>query len=293
MKKLVICICALCFFAAGCGRKQETKAGFTVMTSFYPVYIVAKNITQDVPGVLALNMTPPLTGCLHDYSMTTEDMKHLEKGNLFLINGAGMESFTDKVAQKFPSLKTAELSTGIPLIRDGEGNVNPHVWVSVTNMIMMTHTCADILAARDSEHAAQYRENEKKYAAALASLKAEMDREMKPFKGKKIVTFHEAFPYFAKEYGLVTAAVIEREPGSEPSAKELSVTIDTVRAAGVKVLFAEPQYPSSAAEAVARETGATVYTLDPAVTGEDRADAYLDIMKKNLGVLKSAFAKQK
>ena len=288
MKKILIVCAAVCLMISGCGKKEEHKAGFTVVTSFYPVYILAKNIAKDIPSVEIRNMTPSITGCLHDYSMTADDMKHLEKADLFLINGAGMESFMEKTAKRFPSLKTAELSAGLPLIKDAEGNINPHVWVSVENMIGMAHTCADVLSAQDKTHEADYRKNEKRYVDELSALKAEMGREMKAFKGKKIVTFHEAFPYFAKEYGLVIAAVVEREPGSEPSAKELSETVELVRSSGIKALFAEPQYPASAAETIARETGSKVYVLDPAVTGDDSPGAYAAAMKKNLAVLKEA-----
>ena len=84
------------------------------------------------------------------------------------------------------------------------------------------------------------------------------------------------------------AAVIEREPGSEPSARELAQTITLVRKAKVKALFAEPQYPSKAAEAIARETGAKLYTLDPAVTGPMRDDAYITIMTRNFSELRKA-----
>ena len=292
MKKYLILFAVISAVFGGCGKKAQDKADFTVVASFYPVYILAKNITDGVPGVAVVNMTPPVTGCLHDYTMTTDDMKRIEKADLFLINGAGMESFMDKVSQRFPSLKKAELSEGIELIRDESGSVNPHIWVSVGNMLRMAHTCADILVENDKVHAAEYRSNETRYVSELISLKAEMDSAMKDMRGKKIVTFHEAFPYFAKEYGLTIAAVVEREPGSQPSAKELAETIKLVRSSGVKALFAEPQYPSSAADAVARETGAKVYVLDPAVTGDDSAGAYISIMKKNLGVLRTALVGQ-
>ena len=82
--------------------------------------------------------------------------------------------------------------------------------------------------------------------------------------------------------------VIEREPGSEPSSRELAETIETIKGKKVKALFAEPQYPAKAAETIARETGLKVYTLDPAVTGPDDPDAYIEIMDKNLKVLQQA-----
>ena len=118
-----------------------------------------------------------------------------------------------------------------------------------------------------------------------------MHSELAPYKGRSIITFHEAFPYFAQEFGFNIVAVVEREPGSEPSAKELADTIELVKKNGISTLFSEPQYPDSAAETIAKETGAKVYVLDPAVTGSDDYDAYLNIMENNLATLKLAFKK--
>jgi zinc transport system substrate-binding protein len=115
-----------------------------------------------------------------------------------------------------------------------------------------------------------------------------MHEGLKDIQSRDIITFHEAFPYFAREFNLKIVAVIEREPGSEPSAKELAETIDIVKKAKVKALFAEPQYPTKAAEAIARESGAKLYTLDPSVTGPMTADAYVAIMEKNLAELRKA-----
>ena len=66
-----------------------------IVASFYPMYIMAKNVTRDVPGVSVENLTPPMTGCLHDYTVTTNDMKKLADAQVFVANGAGMESFLD------------------------------------------------------------------------------------------------------------------------------------------------------------------------------------------------------
>ena len=82
--------------------------------------------------------------------------------------------------------------------------------------------------------------------------------------------------------------MIEREPGSEPGARQLAEIIETVKRSGVKALFVEPQYPSRSAETIANETGAAVYTLDPAVTGPMDKDAYIRIMERNLETLEKA-----
>ena len=117
-----------------------------------------------------------------------------------------------------------------------------------------------------------------------------------PAAGKSIVTFHEAFPYFASDFGLEIIAVVEREPGTVPSAKELNELIQNlikIKEEGIKPsLFAEPQYSSSTAKIISKETGLSVNILDPCVTGELTKNAYLDAMGKNLEVLKTSLSVQ-
>jgi len=271
---------------------QEEKT-VKVVASFYPMYIMAKNVAKDVPGVTVSNLTPPLTGCLHDYTVTTADMKKLVGANVFVANGAGMELFLDKILSQYPQVKIVKLANGIPMIKgEGEEGDNPQVWVSISDAIIQVMNLGKAMQEIDPVHAEQYRKNTDEYAGKLEALRQKMQAALSPYRGEKIITFHEAFPYFAQEFGLDIAAVVEREPGSEPSAKDLADTVDLVKKAGVKCLFSEPQYPDSAAKAIAMETGATVYVLDPAVTGPDNLDAYLQIMEKNLTVLKKAFSKE-
>ena len=284
-------------FLSACGRNsaidkdKENGKAFTVVTSFYPMYIATINITKDISGVKVINMTKPQTGCLHDYQLVPEDMQKLEKANAFVVNGAGMEVFLDKAVKQQPNLKIVDASKNIPLLKDEKGEENPHVWVSVSNAIIQVNNIAEQLAELDTVNAEKYKNNAGVYTKKLEALRTDMHSSLDNVKTKDIITFHEAFPYFAKEFNLNIVDVIEREPGTEPSPKELEETIDKVKELKVKALFAEPQYPAKAAEVIAKETGAKVYTLDPAVTGESKADAYddyINTMKKNLDVLKEA-----
>jgi len=140
------------------------------------------------------------------------------------------------------------------------------------------------------QRADEFLANTEAYVKELEAARAKMHAELDGLPSRDIVTFHEAFPYFAQEFDLYIAAVVEREPGSEPSARELADTIDTINRLHVKALFAEPQYPAVAAETIARETGSKVYILDPAVTGPMEKGAYLKIMDENLSVLKEALS---
>ena len=291
----VLLVC--CLALAGCGSSapgQQSAAKkdgkLHIVTSFYPMYVATINITKGVDGVEVVNMTKPQTGCLHDYQLSTEDMKKLEKADVFVVNGGGMENFLDKVVSQQKNLKIIDASRDIGLIADGN-EMNPHVWVSVSNAIAQVKNIAGELAAADPEHADAYRANALAYVEKLEALKKDMHAELDDLPHKDIVTFHEAFPYFAEEFKLNIISVVEREPGSEPSPKELEDTVAQVRKLPVNVLFTEPQYSPGAAETIARETGAKIYSLDPVVTGEaneSAMDAYINAMRKNADVLKEA-----
>jgi zinc transport system substrate-binding protein len=274
---------------ADSAAKPAETATVKIMTSFYPMYIATLNVAKGVKGVEVANLTRPQTGCLHDYQMTTEDMKSLTSANFFVINGAGMEAFLDKVLAQLPALKIIRASEGIEPIRGkGEESDNAHIWLSVSLHMKQVENIASQLAQADIAHASQYKQNAAEYISRLEQLRDKMREGLKDLRTRDIITFHEAFPYLAKEFNLNIAAVIEREPGSEPSARQLADTIRIVKNARVKALFAEPQYPAKAAEAIAGETGAIVYTLDPVVTGPMKANAYIESMEKNLTELQKA-----
>ena len=303
----ILCLILLSMLVlSGCGANNETKAtvsqtsgsspvpnntekSITIAASFYPMYIFALNVAKDMPNVKVIDMTKPTTGCLHDYVVTPDDMKNLEGAQVFITNGAGMESFMDKVTSQMPNLKIIDSSKGIQLIKgEGDEGDNPHIWVSISNAIIQVGNIGDQLSLLDPSNATKYQENTKAYIKKLEAEKDKMHQALDGVKNRDIVTFHEAFPYFAKEFNLNIVGVIEREPGSEPSAKELAATIDKVNSLKVKALFAEPQYSTKAAETIAKETGAKVYSLDPVVTGPMDPDAYINIMDTNLKSLQEA-----
>ena len=259
-----------------------------VLCSFYPMYVMALNVARDVPGVEVRCMVESTTGCLHDYQLTPRDLKALNAADLFIANGGGMETFFDKALRQSPHLKLLEASRGIELAF----HQNPHVWLGLGGAMQETRNIAAGLAAADPAHATAYATNAAVYLDKLAQLRREMHAALDGLKHRDIITFHEAFPYFAAEFDLKIAAVIEREPGSEPSAGELARTIGLIRSLGVKAIFAEPQYPARSADLIQRETGVRVRTLDPAVTGPrapaEARDSYLLTMRQNLKTLVEA-----
>lgn len=303
-KALAFTISLILIFMSGCQNTNKDDDTFKIVTSFYPIYIMVMNITDGVEGVEISCMADNNTGCLHDFQLQTKDMKAVEKADAFIINGAGMETFINKITNELPNLTIIDSSVGIDLIHLDEGHehnhdehseehsedeeYNGHIWISVKNYKIQVQNITDELIKLDPEHKEQYQANAQAYLNKLTNLENEMHSTLDSIQNKNIITFHEAFNYFAEEFNFNIVSVIAREPGSEPSASELAETINLIKETNTNVIFVEPQYPRTAADTVADETDAKVYILDPCVTGDIDKDAYINAMENNLKVLSEA-----
>ena len=316
LKKILAVLTLVVFTVTGCASNkgndistEDNDNKIKIVTSFYPMYLLTSEIVKDVDNIELINMVDSSTGCLHDYSLTTDNMKLLEDCDIFIVNGAGMESFLDKVIQQKPNLKIVDASEGIELMEsnyneaddhdhehdhdhdhshDHDEEYNPHVWLSVKNAIKQVQNIESKLIEYNPDNKDIYSNNTKEYISQLNELDTKIHSELDKIENKNIVTFHEAFPYFAKEYNLNIVAVVQREAGSEPSAKELQETIEKIKKLDVKAICVEPQYSTKSAETISKETNVGVCTLDPIVTEESKNSSYIDIMNKNLETLKEA-----
>ena len=300
---LLMMILTLLF--SGCAAQTDGQK--VIVTSFYPMYILTQNVAAGIDGVTVQNMAEQNVGCLHDYQLQTRDMVTLEGADALVINGGGMEQFMDKVMTLREDLPVIDASEGIEMLpsvsehdhdnhddhddHDHEGEVmNAHVWLDPSLAMVQVRNIAEGLANADPDHADAYRSNAEAYILKLEQLKAEIAEQLAPYAGREIITFHEAFTYFAEAFGLHVAGVIATEPGEEPSTRDIADTCDLVSELGIKTLFVEPQYPQKAAQTIARETGASIYTLDPCVSGDGSMESYENIMRENARVLTEAFA---
>lgn len=296
---LLMMILTLLF--SGCAAQTDGQK--VIVTSFYPMYILTQNVAAGIDGVTVQNMAEQNVGCLHDYQLQTRDMVTLEGADALVINGGGMEQFMDKVMTLREDLPVIDASEGIEMLpsvsehdhdehdHDHEGEVmNAHVWLDPSLAMVQVRNIAEGLANADPDHADAYRSNAEAYILKLEQLKAEMAEQLAPYAGREIITFHEAFTYFAEAFGLHVAGVIATEPGEEPSTRDIADTCDLVNTLGIRTLFVEPQYPQKAAQTIARETGASIYTLDPCVSGDGSMESYENIMRENARVLTEAFA---
>ena len=298
MKKLLTLALALMLLALPAAASAET-----VVTSFYPIYLFALNLLDGVEDVTLTNLADTGTGCLHDYQLQTGDMKDLARADVFLINGAGMESYLEGVFDAFPALPVVDASAGVTLLEDCSDHdhddhdhdhaFNAHIWLDAENAILMVNNLAEGLIAALPAHAEAIAANRNAYIVRLTTLDAELSAVLANVPNKDIITFHEAFPYFAEAYGLHVAAVVNRDPDDALSPRALAELCKTITSLGTPPLFTEPQYEDVAAQTISRETGASIHTLDPIVTGPEKdipLTYYEDVMRQNLAVLLSALS---
>ena len=260
----------------------------TVVCSFYPIRIFAENVLQDVPDVTLQTLAPAGTGCLHDFQLLPGDLRALDGAACLIINGAGMEDqFLPLLQKELGSLPLVDCSEGITLIGDEHGP-NPHIWLNTLNARQMVLNMGAQLAALLPAHAEQITANADSYAQRLSDLHEELTAQLQDLSARDIVTFHEAYPYFAQEFGLHVVAAVAVEPDEAPSPRMIAETVEQVRAYALCPLFSEPGVSTDALEVIARETQQPVYELRPITDGDGAKDDYEVGMRQNAATLAQA-----
>lgn len=303
--------------AAG-GKKQINKEEFLLVTSFYPMYVLAENLTIGVEGVTVSNLTENQTGCLHDYQLTSRDMKLLSRADAFLINGAGMELFMEKVLENNPELPVIEAVHGMELLEGVEHNhdhgdvehmdedavheeeheishdeasheghshaENGHVWMDVELYRKQVSTVKEELQKLLPEQKEAIEDAAEAYDAKLQTL-VQYAEELKEYtEGAHVVIFHEAFAYLAESLGMEVLATLSLDEEAVPSAGEIAEVIAEINYHGGAYIFIEREH-AAYADKILKEAMASAFYLNPLTTGDGEVDSYYDDMLKNLDAL--------
>ena len=271
---------------------EAEHSGIRVTASFYPVYIIAENVVGEVPGIDLRSMAQPQTGCLHDYQLTTADMRSLEDTDLFIVNGGGMESFLDNALELFPELDVIDTSAGVTSL-DGHDHghtghdhgENSHYWMYPENAVVQAENICGALSEICPEYADEFRQNTDAFKESVSGI------ETFDGKGISICVFNEAFEYLHLSYGFDVAAVVEMDENETPSAKELAEIITEINEGGIDLLIAADDVSKTVADTVARETGAGVVVLDPVLTGDPVPERYTEALNENARILKGSVYK--
>jgi zinc transport system substrate-binding protein len=207
----------------------------------------------------------------HTFEPTPSLMVDVAKAHLYVMNGAGLEFWMDKLLEANKRMVVVDSSQGIALLRESEDEIDPHLWLSLRNAAVQVDNICSGLIEVDSQNKDYYIKNRDDYLEKLKALDEELNRT---FAGKKIKIFvvqHPAWTYFARDYSLRQVPLMEGE--KEPGPKYLVKVIELARKNNITAIFVEPQFNPKSAEVIAREMNADIVVLDPL------AGDYLDNMR--------------
>ena len=258
-----------------------------IVTSFYPMYILAENITDGATNIELENMADVNVGCLHDYTLTTEDMKKLENADIFISNGLGMENFIDKAISANQAMKIIDSSTNIQDLILHEDETNAHIWTSIEKYIEQVKNVSEGLKESNPENAEIYEENANNYIEKLEQLREKYLNELKNLQGNKAMCLIEAFEYMGQELGLDMIIIKTDHEESTISAEMLKTTIDTMKEEQIDMIIIDKNDNKSNAETISNETGAKIYELNSGLTGSLDKNAYIDGVRENLEIIEN------
>lgn len=307
MKKTLIPLALALSLLSGCnsgGGDTSNGTELTLVATTYPVYLCASALTQNVEGVRVERLNTGSVSCLHDYTLSVNDMKKLEGADLIAVNGVGLDDFMEDALSR-SSAGVVDCSQGVKLLenpahlhQEGEddhdhGHYDPHYWMDPENLTVVVDNLAAALTAADAAHADTYQANAETCRTQLLSWDETFGEMLEdcPAEISGLVTFHNGFQYFAAAYGLPLLESIEEEAGSEASAREIVEITGLVNGLNLPVIFTERNGSDATARAISRETGCAVGQLSMIMDGEG-ADltAYYDAQLANVTAVIEGFS---
>jgi ABC-type Zn uptake system ZnuABC Zn-binding protein ZnuA len=264
------------------------------------------DVVRQVGGAaISLSVLLPEGSDPHTYQPTPQDLIRIANADLIFINGAGLESFLDRLLENAAQEKIISVSAGLPLrsLQDehnppqpahADTGVDPHVWFDPGHVQTWVNTIESHLSAADPDNAPVFTANAKAYQAELQSLDSWIETQVAsiPAENRKLVTDHQELGYFADRYGFeqVGAVIPSFSVAAEPSAEELAALEDAIQAQGVPAIFIGTTVSPSLAQRIASDTGARLIPLyTGTLTGADGpAGSYLDLMRYDVQAIVEA-----
>lgn len=316
LKKVISCFLAgmLAVSMVACTNKNDSsknnstaKGNVNYVASFYPMYILTLNLTKDIDNVTVSCMADMNFGCIHDYTMKTDDLKNIEKATAFIENGFNLEPFNDKIEKAYPNMKLVKASDGISVenygydkhddnadVEDDDDDddccgstngVNPHLWTDVNLYIEQVKNVAKQLKEIDPDNADKYNKNCDDYTAKLEEIKTDVENAKTALKGKKVLVLDETLPNLCHSLDIKYDFVETDHEQESFSAAQLNKIIADMKADNSTAILIAKGSDDSNAKMIAKETNAEIYQMNTCMTGEKNVDEYITDMKENITTL--------
>jgi ABC-type Zn uptake system ZnuABC Zn-binding protein ZnuA len=293
----------LAFAAAGCGSPGDSgDEGKMKVAASMSVF---QDMTKEVGGErVEVSTIVPVGATVETFQPSPSDARKISESGLVVQNGAGLESWMQDLIESAggEDQRVVELSNGLETIESGgygehsgeehageDAHVhekgNPHLWLDVQNGRHYVEGIRNALIQADPEGEETYRQNAEDYLAELEELDGYIEEKTMeiPEENRKLVTAHDAFPYFAEAYGFELSGVVIQNPDAQPGSREVAEIVRTVEREDVPVIFTEPQFNSGLADTIANEADVEVAELySDTLVGDQSGGSYEEMMRTNI-----------
>ena len=296
--------CALTLAAilciAGCASPSQSHApgGSGGALTVAATSTVFAEIVKEVAGNrVTVHSLVPAGGEVHTFDPAPSDAAAVSGAGLLVMNGLGLDDWLLPFAQQagaadIPVLKLGENIDEVDYIEDDEtGGTNPHLWMNPAYVQIYVDRIRLKLIELDSAGQQTYDANAQAYDGRLSELDGWVRQQMEtiPQEERRVVSFHDAFPYFAAAFGLEVVGVVVEAPGQDPSAADIAALVQAIRTANVKAILSEVQFSDELAQTIASETGATVVSdLYTDSLGNPPVDTYEAAIRHDVDLIASA-----
>jgi ABC-type Zn uptake system ZnuABC Zn-binding protein ZnuA len=276
-----------------------------VVASILDMADIAEQIGGDKVEVDALS-----TGKydLHFFDPRPSQVMKLRKADLLIVGGLDVDVWIEALIEasrnpriRFGAVGYVDPSDGVQPIQVPKGRIdgamgdvhpygNPHYWVTRENLGIVVENIANGLSRVSPEDAEFFERNRRAYLEKVGEVFDGLHARLAPFKGTKVIQYHQSWDYFCSEFGLTIVGSLEPKPGIPPSASHLDELVSFAKHEGAKLMLIEPYYPKRPVEFVARETGAKVLRLPFYAGGKEGVDGFLDNLSRNVDQIVEALS---
>lgn len=295
---LVIGLFVLVLGACGQKTSQDSKEakGMKIVTSFYPIYAMVKEISGDLNDVRMIQSSSGI----HSFEPSANDIAAIYDADVFVYHSSILESWAGSLDPSLQNskVKVIEASYGmtlerVPGLEDMEAGkgvdertlYDPHTWLDPEKVAEEAQIIADKLSELDSANKETYQKNAQNFSAKAHDLTKKYQPIFEKANQKTFVTQHTAFSYLAKRFGLNQLGIAGISPDQEPSPRQLSEIQDFVKTYRVKTIFTESNLSSKVADTLVKSTGVSLKTLNPLEADPQNDKSYLDNLEENLTIL--------
>lgn len=288
---------------------QPQDESLSLVATTYPIYLFLSEVTRGADGITVTPLINQSVSCLHNYTLSVQDMKVMEGADILFLNGAGLDDFVLDATHSNPDLAIVDCSTGLSLLPSYEeehehaeelqdadhddDDWDPHYWMDPQRASTMISYLSQQLSKLDPKHADLYTSNAASAVETIGADYARLQKQLASLDCRKLITFHDGFAYFAEAFDLQILLAVEEEEGQEASAQVIAKALSLIRTNQLPAIFTEEFSSDATAKAIAREAGVSVDALTLIMSGpleEPGVKSYLAAMEQNVSTVLEALS---